>query len=78
MKVPDWDSLFATNKDGNESNRRQSGERSRECAEACLALCKDVDPINEFVIAVSSTAYVLQSPKKTHDFMFNLFIFSKK
>ena len=61
MTVPDWDPLFATNKNGDEWNKRQSGERSRECAEACLALCNDVDFINDFVIALMSTAYVLQS-----------------
>ena len=82
MKVPDWDPLFATNKDGDGSNKRQFGEKSRECAEACLALCNDVDSINDFVIALMSTAYVLQSQyegdtsKPSHTLSCTLFIFS--
>lgn len=61
MTVADWDPLFANEKDGDEWNKRQSGEGSRECAEACLALCNDVDSVNDFVIALMSTAYALQS-----------------
>ena len=61
MTVPDLDPLSAPCRDGDEWNRRQSGEKLRECAEACLALCNDVDSINDFVITLMSTAYVLQS-----------------
>ena len=32
MTVADWDPLFATDKDEAEWDKRQSGERSRECA----------------------------------------------
>lgn len=82
MTVPDWDPLFATDKDGGEWKKRQSGERSRECAEACLALCNDVDSVNDFVIALMSTAYVLQSlyegdtSKPSYKFSCSLLIFS--
>lgn len=61
MTVADWDPLFACNKDGDECNKRQPGENSRECAEACLALCNDVDSVNDFVIALMSAADALQS-----------------
>lgn len=61
MTVADWDPLFATNKDGDKWNKRQSGESSRECAEACLALCNDIDSVNDFVISLMSAAYALQS-----------------
>ena len=61
MTMADWDPLFATVKDGVECNKRQSGEESRECAEACLALCNDVDTVNDFVIALMSAAHELQN-----------------
>ena len=61
MTVAAWDPLFATDKAGSEWNKRQSGENSRECAEACLALCNDVDSVNDFVIALMTAAYALQS-----------------
>ncbi len=61
MTVADWDPLFATDELGEEWNKRQSGEKSRECAEACLALCNDIDSLNDFVIALMSSAYALQS-----------------
>lgn len=61
MTVAVWDPLFAAVGDGDECNKRQSGERSRECAEACLALCNDVDSVNDFVIVLMSDVYALQS-----------------
>ena len=60
MTVADWDPLFATDKDGGEWNKRQSGKKSRECGEACLALCNDIDCVNDFVIALMSATYALQ------------------
>lgn len=33
----------------------------RECTEACLALCNDVDAVNKFVVGLMSSAYALQS-----------------
>lgn len=82
MTVPAWDPLFATNKDGGEWNKRQHGERSRECADACLALCNNVDSVNDFVIALMSTAYILQSlyegdtSKPSYTFRCTLLLFS--
>lgn len=84
MTVADWDPLFATNKDGVEWSKRQSGENSRECAEACLALCNDIDSVNDFVIALMSAAYALQSfyegdtsePSPQNPFTCTTFIFS--
>lgn len=84
MTVADWDPLFATNKDGVEWSKRQSGENSRECAEACLALCNDIDSVNDFVIALMSAAYALQSfyegdtsePSPQKPFTCTTFIFS--
>ena len=61
MTLADWDPLFGSNKSGDQWNKKQSGEESRECAEACLSLCNDVDSINDFVIALMSTTYNLQS-----------------
>ena len=61
MTVADWDPLFATDKDGDKWDKRQAGEKLRGCAEACLALCSDVDSVNDFVIALMSAAYALQS-----------------
>lgn len=61
MTVADWELLFACNKDGDQWNKKQSGEESRECAEACLSLCNDVDSINDFVIALMSATIYLQS-----------------
>ena len=59
--IADGDPLFVANKDRAEWNKRQSAEQSRECAEACLALCNDTDSVNDFVIALMSGAFVLQS-----------------
>ena len=61
MAVADWDSLFVASKERANWNKRQSAEESRECAEACLALCNDTDSVNDFVIALMSAAFVLQS-----------------
>lgn len=61
MTMADWDPLFATACDGNPCNKRQYGEAMRECAEACLCLCNDVDAINDFVVSLMSAVYCLQS-----------------
>ena len=61
MSVVDRDPLFISEKDGDKWNKRRYGEESRECAEACLALCNDADCVNDFVIALMSAAYCLQS-----------------
>ena len=61
MTVAEWDPLFVDSKDPANWNKRQSAEESRECAEACLALCNDTDSVNDFVIALMSRAFVLQS-----------------
>ena len=61
VTIADWDPLFVASKDRAEWNKRQSAEQSRECAEACLALCNDTDSVNDFVIALMSAAFVLQS-----------------
>lgn len=61
MTMSDWDPLFATANDGNPYNKRQYGEAMRECAEACLSLCNDVDAINDFVVCLMSAVYALQS-----------------
>ena len=59
--MAEWDPLFVTDEDGGTWDKRKSGQESRECVEACLALCNDTDTVNDFVIALTSTAYVLQS-----------------
>ena len=61
MTISDWDPLFATANDGKGCSKRQYGEAMRECAEACLALCNDVDAINDFVVSLMSAVYCLQS-----------------
>lgn len=61
MTMSDWDPLFATANNDNPYSKRDYGGKIRECAEACLALCNDVDAVNEFVVALMSSAYVLQS-----------------
>ena len=52
MTVADWDPLFGCHQDGDQWNGNKSGEELRECAEACLSLCNDVDSFNDFVIAL--------------------------
>ena len=61
MTMAEWDPLFVTDEDRGKWDKRKSGQESRECVEACLALCNDTDTVNDFVIALTSTAYVLQS-----------------
>ena len=61
MTISDWDPLFAGANGGNSSGKRQYGEAMRECAEACLALCNDVDAVNDFVVSLMSEVYCLQS-----------------
>lgn len=61
MTMSDWEPLFATANNDNPYNKRDYGGKMKECAEACLALCNDVDAVNEFVVALMSSAFVLQS-----------------
>ena len=61
MTMLDWDPLFAATDNNNPYNRREYGAKMRECTEACLALCNDVDAVNEFVVTSMASAYVLQS-----------------
>ena len=56
-----WDPLFATAKDGEPYDKREYGGQMRECAEACLALCNDIDAVNDFVVCLMSGVYTLQS-----------------
>lgn len=55
MTMSDWDPLFSI------SNKREYGGAMRECAEACLALCNDVDSSNDFVVSLLSSVFALQS-----------------
>jgi len=61
MTMSEWDPLFATANGGSPYNKRQYGGAMRECAEACLSLCNDVDAINDFVVCLMSAVYTLQS-----------------
>lgn len=56
-----WDSMFATAKDGEPYDKREYGGQMREYAEACLALCNDIDAVNDFLICLISALYRLQS-----------------
>ena len=56
-----WDPLFATAKDAEPYDKREYGGQMRECAEACLALCNDIDAVNDFVVCLMSGVYTLQS-----------------
>ncbi|KAL6720316.1 hypothetical protein ACLMJK_002237 [Lecanora helva] len=62
MSMSDWDPLFcSTAGDAPSHSKRQYGGAMRECAEACLALCNDVDAVNEFVVSLMAAIYSLQS-----------------
>lgn len=61
MSMSDWDPLFVTADNNNPYNKRQYGGEMRECAEACLALCNDVDAVNDFVVCLMSAIFILQS-----------------
>ena len=61
MTYSDWDPLFASANESTPYTKRQYGSAMRECAEACLALCNDVDAVNDFVVSLMTTAYCLQS-----------------
>lgn len=76
MTMSDWDPLFATMNNGSPYNKRDYGGKMRECAEACLALCNDVDAVNEFVVGLMSSAYALQSFYEGDASMFALGLFS--
>ena len=64
MSMSDWDPIFATANDGSScsgGSKRQYAGIMRECAEACLALCNDVDAVNDFVVSLMASIYCLQS-----------------
>ena len=61
MTIAEWDPLFTTARSSGPYHKREYGGQMRECAEACLALCNDVDAINDFVVCLTSSAYALQS-----------------
>ena len=60
MTMSDWDPLFAS-EDGNPFGKREYGGAMRECAEACLALCNDVDSVNDYVVCLMAATFSLQS-----------------
>ena len=60
MILSDWDPIF-TNHRGTLANRKAYGGKMRECAEACLTLCNNIDALNEWVIALMVNAYTLQA-----------------
>ena len=60
VTMSDWDPMFQTHL-GRLSNKKEYGGKMRVYAEACLALCNDIDTPNEFVIALMKNAYSLQS-----------------
>ena len=59
MTLSDWNPLFS--EASSYCTKKQFGGKMRECAEACLALCNDVDTVNEFVISLMASAYSLQA-----------------
>ena len=65
MTMSEWDPLFTIIEDNtaynNPDNKRLYGENMRMCAEACLALCNDVDCVNDLVICLMSEVFMLQS-----------------
>ena len=61
MTISDWDPLFTAANTRNSYSKRQYGGAMRECAEACLALCNDVDSLNDFVVSIMSAIYNFQS-----------------
>ncbi len=61
MTISDWDPLFVTAKNDAPYDKRDYEGQMRECAEACLALCNDVDAMNDLVVCLTSSAYALQS-----------------
>ena len=60
MIMSDWDPMFTDHR-GTLADRNKYAGKMRECAEACLALCNDIDALNEWVIALMVNAYSLQS-----------------
>ena len=42
-------------------DRKTYSEKMRQCAEGCLALCNDVDTVNEIVLSLMAVTYCLQS-----------------
>ena len=61
FKLTQWDTSFAIAQDGEPHNKRDYGGQMRESAEACLALCNDVDTVNDFVVCLMCAVYTLQS-----------------
>lgn len=56
MTISDWDPLFVTAKNDAPCNKRDYEGQMRECADACLALCNDVDAMNDLVVCLASSA----------------------
>ena len=61
MTISDWDPLFVTANYDAPYNKGDFEGQMRECAEACLALCNDVDAMNDLVVCLTSSAYALRS-----------------
>lgn len=61
MTLSDWAPIFSNHHSTPTINKRNYCGKMRECAEACLAFCNDIDTLNEWVIALMNNAYVLQS-----------------
>ena len=61
MSMSDWDPLFITAENANPYSKRQYAGEMRECAQACLALCNDVDSLNDLVVCLMSAIFSLQS-----------------
>ena len=61
MTLSDWDPIFTHHHGTPVNNKKKYCGKLRECAEACLAFCNDIDALNEWVIALMNNAYVLQS-----------------
>jgi len=61
MTMPDWDPLFYRTSTGRPSSKMQYGKKVGQYAEACLALCNDVDSLNDYVISLMYLAHLLQS-----------------
>lgn len=62
MTISDWYPLFVTAKNDVTYSKRYYEGQKREPAEACFAMCNDVDGMNDLVVCLTSSAYALQGP----------------